>query len=83
MARPRTLKSASQAGDLDAVKYHISQGADVNATTAAGHFALGGAVINGHSEVVECLIAHAMRSSGTGLRTLSLPRPKHIATKDL
>ncbi|MCC7335637.1 MAG: ankyrin repeat domain-containing protein [Pirellulaceae bacterium] len=57
MARPRTLKSASEAGDLDAVKYHLSQGADVNATTAAGHFALGAAVINGHSEVVEYLIA--------------------------
>ncbi|MEZ6153408.1 MAG: ankyrin repeat domain-containing protein [Pirellulaceae bacterium] len=57
MARPRTLKSASGAGDLDAVKYHLSQGADVNATTAAGHFALGAAVINGHSDVVEFLIA--------------------------
>lgn len=60
MARPRTLKSASGAGDLDAVKYHLSQGADVNATTAAGHFALGAAVINGHSEVVEFLIAQGM-----------------------
>jgi uncharacterized protein len=56
--RPRTLKSASEAGDLDAVRYHLSQGADVNATTAAGHFALGGAVINGHPHVVECLIDH-------------------------
>lgn len=56
--RPRTLKSASEAGDLDAVMYHLSQGADVNTTTAAGYFALGGAVVNGHPHIVECLIAH-------------------------
>jgi ankyrin repeat protein len=56
--RPRTLKSAAEAGDLDAVKYHLSRGAEINATTAAGHFALGGAIINGHARVVEYLIAH-------------------------
>lgn len=56
--RPRKLKSAAEAGDLDAVKYHLSRGAEINATTAAGHFALGGAIINGHPHVVEYLIAH-------------------------
>jgi len=56
--RPRTLKSAAEAGDLDAVKYHLAMGADVNATNAAGHFALGGAIVNGHLAVVEYLIAH-------------------------
>ena len=55
--RPRTLKSAAQAGDLDAVKYHLAQGAKINATTAAGHFPLGGAIIHGHSHVVEFLIS--------------------------
>jgi ankyrin repeat protein len=56
--RPRTLKSAAAAGDLEAVKYHLSRGAEINATTAAGRFALGGAIINGHPHVVEYLIAH-------------------------
>jgi ankyrin repeat protein len=55
--RPRTLKSAAEAGDLEAVQYHLSRGAEINATTAAGHFALGGAIINGHPHVVEYLIA--------------------------
>lgn len=55
--RPKTLKSAAKAGDLDAVKYHLAQGAKINAITAAGHFALGGAIIHGHSHVVEFLIA--------------------------
>ena len=54
--RPRTLKSAAEAGDLDAVKYHLSRGAEINATTAAGHFALGGAIINRHPHIVEYLI---------------------------
>lgn len=56
--RPRTLKTAAEAGDLDAVKYHLARGADINGTTAAGHFALGGAILNGHDDVVEYLIAH-------------------------
>ncbi|MDZ4782290.1 MAG: ankyrin repeat domain-containing protein [Planctomycetia bacterium] len=56
--RPRTLKSAAEAGDLAAVQYHLERGADINATTAAGHFPLGGAIINGHAEVVQYLIAH-------------------------
>jgi len=56
--RPRTLKSAAEHGDLDAVKYHLSKGADINVTTAAGHFALGGAIINDHPHVVEYLIAN-------------------------
>ncbi len=54
----RTLKTASESGDLDAVRRHLANGADVNATTAAGHFALGGAIINDHIEVVRELIAH-------------------------
>jgi len=56
--RPRTLKSAAEAGDLDAVKYHLSRGKKINATTAAGHFPLGGAIIYGHIKVVKFLIAH-------------------------
>jgi ankyrin repeat protein len=56
--RPRTLKAAAERGDLDAVKYHLSQGADINGTTAAGHFALDGAIINDHPHVVEYLIAN-------------------------
>lgn len=56
--RPRTLKSAAEQGDLDAVKYHHAKGEDVNATTAAGHFALGGAIINRHAHVVDYLIAN-------------------------
>jgi ankyrin repeat protein len=56
--RPRTLRSAAEAGDLEALRYHLSRGADVNATTAAGHFALGGAIINRHFQVVEYLIAN-------------------------
>ncbi|NUQ62870.1 MAG: ankyrin repeat domain-containing protein [Pirellulales bacterium] len=56
--RPRTLKSAAEQGDLAAVKYHLSRGADVDATTASGHFAIGGAIINGHAHVVEYLIAN-------------------------
>lgn len=56
--RPRTLKSAAEAGDLDAVQYHLSKGAKINATTAAGHFPLGGAIINGHAQIVEYLIAN-------------------------
>ena len=56
--RPRTLKSAAEHGDLDAVKYHLSRGAEINATTAAGHFALGGAIIKGHPHIVEYLIAN-------------------------
>ena len=55
--RPRTLKSASERGDLDAVQHHLSKGAKINATTAAGHFALGGAIIHRHPHVVEYLIA--------------------------
>jgi ankyrin repeat protein len=55
--RPRTLKSAAEAGDLDAVRYHLAKGADINGTTAAGHFALGGAILHGHDVVVEYLIA--------------------------
>jgi ankyrin repeat protein len=56
--RPRTLKSAADHGDLDAVRYHLSQGADINGTTAAGQFALDGAIINNHPHVVEYLIAN-------------------------
>lgn len=56
--RPRTLKSAAEHGDLEAVIYHLSNGADINGTTAAGHFALGDAIINDHPHIVECLIAH-------------------------
>lgn len=55
--RPRTLKSAAEAGDLAAVQFHLERGADINGTTAAGHFALGGAILNDHSSVVEYLIA--------------------------
>lgn len=55
--RPRTLKSAAEAGDLAAVQFHLERGADINGTTAAGHFALGGAILNDRSEVVEYLIA--------------------------
>lgn len=54
--RPRTLKSAAEAGDLEAVKYHLDAGADINGTTAAGHYPLGGAIINGHLEVVQFLL---------------------------
>lgn len=56
--RPRTLKSAAEAGDLEAVEYHLAKGADINGTTAAGHFALDGAIINDHADVVEYLIRH-------------------------
>jgi ankyrin repeat protein len=56
--RPRTLKSAAEAGDAQAILYHLQRGSDVNATTAAGHFALGGAVINGHAEAVALLLVH-------------------------
>ncbi|MBI5761312.1 MAG: ankyrin repeat domain-containing protein [Planctomycetales bacterium] len=56
--RPRTLKSAAEAGDLVSVQYHLERGADINGTTAAGHFALGGAILNDHAHIVEYLIAH-------------------------
>ena len=56
--RPRTLKSAAERGDLDAVKFHLSKGAKINATSTAGHFALGGAILNGHPHIVEYLIAN-------------------------
>ena len=55
--RPRTLKSAAEAGDLAAVQHHLERGADINGTTAAGHFALGGAILNDRTNVVEYLIA--------------------------
>lgn len=56
--RPRTLKSAAEIGDLEAVKYYLQNGVDVNARTAAGHFPLGGAIIHGHYGVVRFLIQH-------------------------
>ena len=55
--RPRTLKSAAEAGDVAAVQFHLERGADINGTTAAGHFALGGAILNDRTAVVEYLIA--------------------------
>jgi ankyrin repeat protein len=55
---PKTLKSAAEKGDLDAVQFYLANGADINATTAAGHFALGGAILNRHSHIVEYLIAN-------------------------
>jgi len=56
--RPRTLKAAAERGDLEAVMYHLSNGADINGTTAAGHFALGGAIINDHPHIVEFLLSN-------------------------
>lgn len=56
--RPRTLKSAAEAGDIDAIVYHLARGEKINARTAAGHFPLGGAIIKGHSHVVRFLIEH-------------------------
>lgn len=56
--RPRTLKAAAEQGIAESVLQHIQAGADVNARTANGHFALGGAVINGHAQVVEILLQH-------------------------
>ena len=59
--RPRTLKSAAEAGDIDAMEYHLARGADINARTAAGHFPLGGAIFYSHSEAVEFLIAEGAK----------------------
>jgi ankyrin repeat protein len=52
------LHDAARLGDLDGVKRHIAQGADVNEQDRNGSTPLFIAAIYGHAAVVELLLAH-------------------------
>jgi ankyrin repeat domain-containing protein 17 len=52
------LMEASQEGHLELVRYLLTQGADVNATTTTGDSALTYACENGHTDVAELLLQY-------------------------
>ena len=52
-----SIHDAAAKGNIDAVKYHLETGADVNAKGYRGFTLLHYAARNGHKEIVELLIA--------------------------
>ena len=52
-----SIHDAAAKGNIDAVKYHLATGADVNAKGYRGFTLLHYAARNGHKEIVELLIA--------------------------
>ena len=53
----RALLKTAQAGNIEAVKQHLADGADVNAKNKYGRTPLDEAARKGHEEIVELLIA--------------------------
>ncbi len=54
---PDTIHRAAGNGNIEAVKKHLADGADVNAKSSGGRTPLLGAAHRGHKEIVELLIA--------------------------
>ena len=57
-AELNVLLDAAKNGDIEAVKQHLADGADVNANTADGTTPLHNAAVYGHTEVAELLISN-------------------------
>ncbi|GFU39754.1 ankyrin repeat and KH domain-containing protein 1 [Nephila pilipes] len=78
------LMEAAQEGHIELVRYLISQGANVNATTATGDTALTYACENGHTDVADLLLqAYAkLEHESEGGRTplMKAARAGHLCT---
>ena len=53
-----SIHKAAEAGNIEAVKQHLADGADVNVKDKVGGTPLHHAAFNGHKEIVELLIAN-------------------------
>jgi len=63
--QPDTIYLAAYRGDLEAVKSHISSGADVNVKDSAGFMPLHWAVLQDSTAMAEYLIAHGAEINAT------------------
>ena len=54
---PKDILEAGESGNIEAIKQHLADGADVNAKNKIGYTPLHWTAQNGHKEAVELLIA--------------------------
>ena len=71
------IHTAAEAGNIEAVKQHLAEGADVNARSVIDDTPLHSAAGEGHKEVVELLIANGADVNAKG--GISGSTPLHFA----
>lgn len=77
--RGEFFRGAAAAGNLTAVKTVLNSSFDVDARDRSGHTALMLAILNGHADVVDALLAHGAAVNAvdsSGVRPLQMARTK-------
>ncbi|MFP4249747.1 MAG: ankyrin repeat domain-containing protein [Armatimonadota bacterium] len=82
--RPRYIsaRAAIEAGDLEDVEYHLSQGADLNDLDEAGYTLLHTAAMRNRPEITELLISRGLGPDTRDPETLNDYTALHLAARE-